>query len=75
MFRMQGRPCGAYPRVVDDPVVSLYAYGGTLENLPNGIQVRSSDGLNFRFFNLTGRMSSSAADQGVNQTNFGTCNT
>ncbi len=52
-----------------------HAYGGTLENLPDGIQVRPSDGLNIRFFNLTGRMSSSAADQGVNQTNFGTCGT
>lgn len=55
MFRTQGRPCGACPRVVDDPVFGLYAYGGALENLPDGIQVRPSDGLNFRFFNPTDR--------------------
>ena len=60
---------------MDDPVFGLYAYGGTLEILPDSIQVRSSDGLNFRFFNLTGRMSSSAVGQGVNRTNFGTCGT
>ncbi|MDE0672577.1 MAG: hypothetical protein OXH72_12635 [Caldilineaceae bacterium] len=52
---MQGRPCGAYPRVVDDPVFGLYAYGGTLKNGPDSIQIRFSDGLNFRFFNLTDR--------------------
>ena len=41
--------------MVDDPVFGLYAYGGTLENLPDGIQVRSSDGLDIRFFNLIDR--------------------
>lgn len=41
--------------LVNNPVFGLYPYGGTLENLPAGIQVRSSDGLNFRFFNPTGR--------------------
>lgn len=55
MFRTQGRPHMACPRVVDDPVFSLYAHGDTLKNLPDGIQVRPSYGLNFRFFNPTDR--------------------
>ena len=41
--------------LVDDPVFGLYAYGGTIEKLPDGIRVRPSDGLNIRFFNLTDR--------------------
>ena len=55
MFRMQGRPCGAYPRVVDDPVFGLYVYGVTLKNWLDSIQVQPSDGFNFRFFNPTDR--------------------
>ena len=65
----------ACPRVVDDLVFGLYVYGVTLKNWLDSIQVQPSDGFNFRFFNLTGRMSSSAVGQGVNRTNFGTCGT
>ena len=41
--------------LVDDPVFGLYAYGGSIEKLPDGIRVRPRDGLNIRFFNLTDR--------------------
>ena len=52
--RRAGR-AGPAPALVDDPVFGLYAYDGTPGNLPNGIQVRPSDGLNIRFFNPTDR--------------------
>ena len=41
--------------LVDDPVFGLYAYGGTIEQLAEGIRIRPSDGLNIRFYNLTDR--------------------
>lgn len=54
MFRT-GRPYGACSRIGGRSGFRPHAYGGTLENLPDGIQVRPSDGLNIRFFNPTDR--------------------
>lgn len=41
--------------LVDDPIFGLYAYGGIIETMEDGLRVHPRDGLNKRFYNLTDR--------------------